>query len=145
MKKLLKLLSILILLGLSIGSKAQVNFNMGVGLSTSKTATGQIGLNYELSKIAIGGEIRPSLTRSVNSPQLFGFRAGYNVLNSEDEVIPFVGYYWDKFSDSKQQKGEWITGYGIIAVKSISDVGSIYFEPSYIKGINLLIGVIVKF
>lgn len=127
-------------------AKAQFNFNMGAGYSTNKNAVAHIGLNYEISKITIGGEIRPSITRSVNSMQLFGFRAGINVLNSDNEVIPFIAYYYNKFSDSKLTKGEWITGYGIRAVKSINEIGSIYLDPCYVgKNVQVMAGIIFKF
>src|SRR6185503_14008434 len=95
-------------------SFAQINFNMGAGYS-DKNVTAQIGLNEEILSIMVGAEIRPSLTRSVDAMQLFGFRAGYDF----NGIIPFVAYYYNKFSDSKQQKGQWIPGYGIRLVKEI--------------------------
>ena len=148
MKKLLKSLSILIWLGLfaSVKSEAQVNFDMGAGYSTDKNFTAQIGLNYEVSNFSIGGEIRPSITRKVESIQLFGFRAGYNVLNDETAIIPFIGYYYNKFSDSKMQKGEWLTGYGVRVSKMVNDIGGVYLEPELIgKTVQTNIGVIFKF
>ena len=145
-----KIINILFLLAFLTGgcnsSKAQTNFNLGAGYSSDKNIVAQIGLNEEIGKFAIGAEIRPSITRSVNSMQLFGFRGGINVLNSDNAIIPFVGYYYNKFSDSKQQKGQWITGYGIRCVKMITQIGGIYFEPCLIsKNVQVTGGVIFKF
>lgn len=153
MKKQLKTLSILILLSsFVLTSEAQTNFNMGVGYITQKVITGQIGLNYELHRISFGGEIRPSITRSVDAPQLFGFRAAVNLFNEADayytsySIIPFIGYYYNKFSDSKLTKGEWLTGYGIRAYKMMNDIGAVYIEPMYIKNnFSLQAGMLFKF
>lgn len=146
MKKLLKLISIAILLSCFASVKAQVNFDMGAGYSTDKNFTAQIGLNYEVSNLCIGGEIRPSITRKIESMQLFGFRGGYNVLNEETAIIPFIGYYYNKFSDSKLTKGEWITGYGIRAYKMVNDDAAVYIEPCYLKNnAQVNFGIIYKF
>ena len=152
MKNLLKSIILASLLGLSVKSSAQLNAAIGFGADTYGKIVYNLSANYQMSRIVISGEIRPSATKNVETNNYLGFKAGYDLFKQPDaeligkSLLIEGGYYFDKISSDKIILNKWTFAAGIKYVKFFTETGAIFIEPFYLnRSAQLNAGIIVKF
>lgn len=143
MKKLIALLLFIPLL-----SKSQVFSSLALGydLKGAPIANWAIGYNKGIVNTQI--EMRPSLTRKVETNNYFGMRIGMNVINPDDaglSIIPGFGYYYNKRSNDKRQLNNWSAGYSLKSSLDITENGTAFIEGFYSNSFQFTIGMQVNF
>src|SRR6185312_5271833 len=154
MKKLLKTLSILILLGLFASSSiAQLNMSIGAGVNFNKHPVYSLNVGYEIQRININGGFQRSLTRSTSSKIIAGAEIGYNLISTEDayllahSIIISVGY-WNVSGNSDQKiiKASWLPSISLRGIKMFTENGGLFANAMYLKNnFSLQAGMLIKF
>src|SRR6185312_14707172 len=139
MKKLLKTLSILILLGLfASSSEGQLNMSIGAGINFNKHPVYSLNAGYEINRVNINGGFQRSLTRSTSSTIIAGGEIGYNLISPEDayllahSIIISVGY-WNVSGNSDQKliKASWLPSVSLRYVLMLSENGGLFGQAMY--------------
>lgn len=84
----------------------------------------KLAIGYEIGSIVIEVAEQPTLSRLVNSPKLFGLKAGYDI----NGFVPFVGYFIDHCNSDNTDYNSKFFGFGIKYSFQINDNGGLYIE-----------------
>ena len=84
----------------------------------------KLAIGYEVANIVLEGSVQPSLSRLVNSPKLFGIKAGYNV----NSFVPFIGYFSDHANSDNTDYNSSFLGYGLKYQFLLNENAGLYFE-----------------
>lgn len=129
-------------------SQAQFSINVGGGIGTATKYTGidevdrpvnkntiapvaKLSLSYQFSNIMLEAIEMPTITRTVNAPNYFGMRAGYNIASSG--IIPSIGYFYTLRSEDDPAQNKWAPGIALKYQFNINERGGLYCEASYMK------------
>lgn len=121
MKKLLLFTVLFFVLLSAKRCYCQVNTGFGIGYDTHGRGITQLSLGYETRILHFNAEIRPSLSRSAFSHNYIGGTLSANLAapNSEFQLLPGIGYYYDDRSHDKIELNKWYTGYSLKIVELV--------------------------
>jgi hypothetical protein len=146
-----KMLLITILFFILMSAKrcySQLNAGFGLGYDTHGRAVSQLGLGYETRILHFNAEIRPSLSRNVASHNYIGLGLSANLAapNSEFQLLPGIGYYYDDKSHDDKTLNKNFIAYSLKAVKLVENGNGFYLQTIFInKSLQITLGAIVRF
>jgi len=127
------------------GGAARFNQSGEKGITKAISPVVKIGVGYQVSNIVAEVMMQPTLTRTVNSPNYFGGKLGYNIAGSN--LIASAGYFYNLCnSDNPENNGSYF-GYSLKYQTSIiSEYGALYAEAMLVnKSMEATIGFHIMF
>jgi hypothetical protein len=146
-KLLMKKVVFFILLISPIVLHAQLFVNLGAGAATYEqklplTDEGSHALpsqvlvpvvkmaaGFEMHRIFLEAELRPTLTHESNSPNNLGLKAGYYI----NHFIPAIGYYYNYCNSDNPINNKAGFGYSVEYIVPFNRNGDLYFEAVYLN------------
>ena len=105
-----------------------VDWGYGFDLQTGKPVM-KLAAGYEANNIQAQAVMSASLSRSVNTNNYFGIKAGYDIAG----IIPSVGYYYDLRNGDDKSVNQYYPGISLKGVLPINERGGIYLDGMYIN------------
>ena len=141
MKKLLLALLLIPIIG-----TAQLNVDVGTGYSfDSKHVPVALEVSYEKWNVVLASEMQIDATRDAAKNNYFGGKIGYDIhSNALLSIIPYVGYYFDFVSEDNTKLNGWYFGGSLRATMWGGDKVNYYLDATYIQGVQITMGVIIK-
>lgn len=144
----MKKLTIILILLIPLLSKGQVFTSIAVGYDFKGAPIGNWAIGYNKNLVNFAAEMRPSLTRKVETNNYFGMRLGFNLINPDEDglsIIPSVGYYYNKRSNDKRQLNNWAAGYSLKGMIEVTETGNLFLEGFYSNSFQITCGIHVIF
>ncbi len=89
----------------------------------------KMAAGFEIRKIVLEAELRPTVTSKSNSPNNFGLKAGYHI----NHFIPALGCYYNYSNSDNPANNQAGFGYSLEYIVPITGNGDLYFEAIYLN------------
>lgn len=89
----------------------------------------KMSTGVQIRHFVLEAELRPTLTRQSNSPNNFGFKAGYRI----SHFIPAIGYYYNYCNSDNPGNNTVGIGYSLQYITPINRKADLYLEAAYMN------------